>query len=146
MVEKSEVERFMEFLDGVSEEVASWPAWKRGLLDAASKSTCDKPRPVIDNTHKRGETVATQLLVFQCVVGLTNSGHNEQLLKRMRIPDNVTTREEVCNWLTDTHGVSCRFMVISATQWDVAQIQSKSIKTTEWVGKAWATDDGNGPL
>lgn len=145
-----ELKQFKELLEYARKEVATWPAWKRGLINESSKSTCDKPRPPVDNTHERNAhernaIMDTQLLVFQCVIGKA-AGDNEDLLKQVMVPDHIKTREEVRNWLTDIQGIGCRFMVISATQWDVAEIQSRTIKSTKWVGKACVTEDGNGPL
>ena len=56
MVEKlDQVERewFREFLQRASEEVASWPPWKRGILEASSRQF---------NEHERGEAVNVTVL------------------------------------------------------------------------------------
>lgn len=42
---ESEKARFREHLEWASKEVASWPEWKRGLLDEAGKSTGESRKP-----------------------------------------------------------------------------------------------------
>lgn len=62
VVQQSEIDWFREHLESASEEVASWPAWKRGILEASSKSTWDTPRPVVDNTHEGGKMMKVTVL------------------------------------------------------------------------------------
>ncbi len=73
-----------------------------------------------------------QFLVFE----YTRDEYDNELLSEKTVPEDITTRAAVIEWLPILNGAykGTKYLIVEAKSWDIAVLKEKPVKTfAEWV-------------